>query len=714
MSETNSPHWYRLANLKPRLHSHIEIHRHDYRGKIWHVMEDVSTGRNHRFNPAAYRFIGLLDGKHTVQDIFALLEKELGDSAPSQQELIQLLGQLHSADLIQTDALINTEELFERQARFRQTKFAHRLMNPVSQQLPLWDPDAFLNQHVAKVKTLFCSWTALLWLLTVGFFSLQLITHWPTVYSHFAVNALSPDNLIILFILYVPIKFLHELAHAFATKLKGGEVHEMGINFLLFIPVPYVNVSSAAHFRHKKDRMLVSAAGILVETFLAALGLGLFLSAEPGLVQDIGFNIFLTGGISSLFFNGNPLLKYDGYYLLADALEIPNLYQRSLQYWRYFFQRYVLGLRQVASPATALGETFWFIAYSIVALVYRLGLLWFICVFVTEKYFFFGILLALWLVSAQVLLPLYKALRFVFTNPNLGRKRNQAVIASAAIAIAAIGLFGFMPIPSYTTAEGVVWLPDNAQIKAEQDGFVEALQIQSGQNVQVGTDVLTMKDDALTSQARIARAKVIELQGQYRAERETDRVNAEIAKQELHVAQSELESLNTKTQAMTVKAKRQGRILIPDAEDLPGRYLRHGEPVGFILDENPPSIRVAILQDNMGQVRGQVKDIKVRLVNDPAQEYDAELIRQAPEATNKLPSPALATTGGGKIPVDPKNTKDAISLQKVFLVDLKFKPKEKNIPIGARAFVRINHGGEPLSRQLYRRIRQTFLRQFNV
>jgi putative peptide zinc metalloprotease protein len=362
-SHLANSHWHRVAQLKPKVHSHIQIHRHDYRGLVWYIIEDASSGRNHRFNPAAYHFIGLLDGKLTVQEIFVALTKQLGDNAPSQEEIIQLLGQLHSADLIRTNQQFDTEDLFERKAKINFGKLQQRLANPVSQKLPLWDPDNFLNQHLNKVSWLLNTKMALLWLVIITAALLMAAQNWPKISHHFDVIAFAPYNFLILFLLYPLIKVLHELAHAFVTKIKGGEVHEIGINFLLFLPVPYVNVSSASHFRDKYDRILVSAAGIMVESFLAALGLFVFLNSEPGLVQNISFNILLTGGVSSLFFNGNPLLKYDGYYVLADALEIPNLYQRAVHYWRYLFKRYLFGLKNLDTPATATGEPFWFMVW---------------------------------------------------------------------------------------------------------------------------------------------------------------------------------------------------------------------------------------------------------------------------------------------------------------------------------------------------------------
>lgn len=299
-----SPHWYRIANLKPKLYGHIEIHRHDYRGLIWYIMKDATTGRHHRFNPSAYQFVGHLDGKQTVQEIYETLGKKMGDFAPGQNEIIQLIGQLHSGDLIQTDTLVDTEELFGRQARRNRAKIKQQFTNPFSQKIPLWDPEAFLQKHMNRISWLFSYWMGVIWLLIVIFSALQAAINWEKIMAYLDINALSPYNFLNLFFLYPAIKILHELGHAFATKLKGGEVHEMGVNFMLFIPVPYINVSSSSNFRNKYDRMLVSMAGILVETFLAALGLLLFLSTETGVFHNIGFNVLLIGGVSSLFLTG--------------------------------------------------------------------------------------------------------------------------------------------------------------------------------------------------------------------------------------------------------------------------------------------------------------------------------------------------------------------------------------------------------------------------
>ena len=232
--------------------------------------------------------------------------------------------------------------------------------------------------------------------------------------------------------------------------------------------------------------------------------------------------------------------------------------------------------------------------------------------------------------------------------------------------------------------------------------------------VATGTPVMRLHDSFLETEAKIARAKLNELRTRYRAERVTNFVKAGIIKEAVTVAESELIHILDKINSMSVIAFKSGTILMPDADDLPGRFVRQGELLGYILNDDPPTIRMAVDQDNIGQLRKSIVEIKIKLASDPRSNYSAEIIRQAPEATNQLPSAALATTGGGKFIINPDSKDQLLALEKVFLVDLRFNPGQKYIPLGTRAYVRIDHGGEALALQWYRGIRQTFLRQFNV
>jgi putative peptide zinc metalloprotease protein len=374
-----SPSWYRVAGLKPRLRSHLEIHRHHYRGELWYVLQDHSSGRLQRFTPAAYLLIGLMDGKRTVQEIWDAVRERLGEDAPTQEEVIRLFSQLHAVDALQADVLPDTTEMLKRFEKRRYSKWKQNLRSPLFMRFALLDPERFLAKFMPLVRPIY-SWAgAIIWLAVVGYAVFLVGIHWPELTENIADRVLAPQNLFILWLTFPFLKAFHEFGHAFAVKKRGGEVHEMGIMLLVFTPIPYVDASAASAFRNKRERVLVGAAGMIVEIFLAAIALFVWINVEPGPVRAVTYNIILIAGISSLLFNGNPLLRYDAYYILGDLLEIPNLGSRGIRYVLYLLQRYLLGVRDTEPPMSAPGERAWFVTYTIAAFFYRIFIYRSIC-----------------------------------------------------------------------------------------------------------------------------------------------------------------------------------------------------------------------------------------------------------------------------------------------------------------------------------------------
>jgi putative peptide zinc metalloprotease protein len=204
------------------------------------------------------------------------------------------------------------------------------------------------------------------------------------------------------------------------------------------------------------------------------------------------------------------------------------------------------------------------------------------------------------------------------------------------------------------------------------------------------------------------------MKARYRASRSNNNIQAGIAQGELQIAESELQFIEEKSNAMSVAAFKSGELVLLDADDLPGRFLHKGDLLGYIIDDEQPTVRMVVSQDHIGQLRQMVTNIKIRFASEPGRDFNARILRQAPEATNRLPSAALATSGGGPFIVSPDNENKLETEEKVFLVDLEPDFEGREIPLGTRAYVRVNHGSEALASQWYRRLRQVFLRQFNV
>src|SRR5690606_4557892 len=185
-------------------------------------------------------------------------------------------------------------------------------------------------------------------------------------------------------------------------------VHEMGVMLLVMMPAPYVDASSATSFSGKWRRIVVSGAGIMVGFGLAAAAMILWTQMEPGLARAAAFNVMLIGSISTLLFNGNPLLRYDAFYILSDWIEIPNLASRANRYVLYLIQHYLLGIESAENPVTAPGEARWFLFYAVASWIYRMFLTFAIALLVATKLFWVGTALAIFFLFSSLILPLIK------------------------------------------------------------------------------------------------------------------------------------------------------------------------------------------------------------------------------------------------------------------------------------------------------------------
>lgn len=274
-----------------------------------------------------------------------------------------------------------------------------------------------------------------------------ILPHWPELSHNFSDRLLAVDNLVVLYFVFPVLKGFHELGHATATKARGGEVHDLGLILLVMLPVPYVEASAASAFRSKYQRALVGAAGVAVELFIASIAFYLWLLAEPGVFRAALYNVMVIAGVSTLIFNGNPLLRYDAYYILADLIEIPNLASRSLRYWGHLLERYLLGAAKLEPPDGTAAEKAWFIVYGAASSVYRVLVTIFIALFIAGRFFFIGVLLALWAVGVMAILPIVRGIKHLTGSPSLKRHRTRAITVSVAL-LGLIGTFLFwVPMP---------------------------------------------------------------------------------------------------------------------------------------------------------------------------------------------------------------------------------------------------------------------------
>ncbi len=715
MSDTLfSPSWYRVASLKPRIRSHARILRQSFRDKVWFVLQDFAAERSHRFSPAAHHFIGLMDGEKTVQEIWEATSAHLGDGAPTQEEVIRLLGQLHATDVLLCDVPPDSMEVFRRHEKHERMLWRRRLWTPLALRFPLLDPDRFLQRTLPWVQPLFGWFGILLWLAVVGTGAVLAASHWTDLTENIADRVLDPGNLVLLWFVYPVVKALHELGHAYAIRKWGGEVHEIGIMLLVLSPVPYVDASASWGFNDKRKRMVVGAAGIAVELFLGSLALFTWLTVEPGAVRAIAYNVMLISGVSTLLFNGNPLLRFDGYYVLADAIEMPNLGSRSNQYLGYLFKRYAFGVADAESPAHSTGERVWMVVYGIASFVYRIFISFIIITFIAGKFFFIGVLLAIWAIATQVMMPIGKTLSFLVSNPGLRRQRGRAVSTSIALAALVAVLLFVAPFPHWTRTEGVLWVPEEAQVRAGTEGFIVDLLAPADGEVMRDQPLVRAEEPFLAARVAMLEAQLQELIAKYDASLTMDRVQAAMLREQIIAADANLQRSRERAADLVFRSPANGRFIVPNAADLTGRFVSKGQLIGYVVEPREQTARVALLQDDIAMVLQETRSVEVMLAGWGASPMPARIRRQVPGASQQLPTAALGSAGGGPITVDPRDGKGVTALNQIFQLELTLPGEVRAEYLGARVYVRFNHGFEPVGFQLYRAFRRLLLRQFNV
>lgn len=710
-----SPFWYRVARLRPRLRGHTRVHRHEYRGEVWYVLQDHAKGQYYRFTPETYELIGRMNGERSVQELWEAATETLGDRSLTQDEVVRVLGQLHSSDVLLCDVPPDTAELLRRAQKIERQRWLQKLRSPLAIKIPLLDPDRFLTRTAWLARPLFSPPGALVWLAVVAFAAGLAAVHWDELTANIVDRVLSAQTLLIAVVVYPVIKALHELGHGYAVKTWGGEVHEMGIMFLVFMPVPYVDASAASEFRSKRRRIVVGAAGMLVELFLAAVAMILWAELEPGsLARSVAYSAVLIGSVSTILFNGNPLLRYDGYYVLSDLLEIPNLAKRGQSYLAWLVRRHGFGEPRAQPPYAGPGEPVWFVTYTVAAFVYRLFIYTAIVLFLASKLFTVGILLAIWAAVSMVALPIGKGVKYVLTNPGLREGRLRAVLASgAAIGVVAVLLFA-IPVPLRTRIEGVVWPPENALVRAATDGFIERVVATPNGAVAAGELLIECEEPLLAARADVLRARMAELQSRYDAARATDRVQAQIVEREMVDVGTELARAEERLSELAIRSPSAGRLILPEAADLPARYVAQGDLLAFVLDVHRPTVRVVVPQSRVDLVRHETDAVEVRLAEQFDRVVPAVIEREVPQGEQRLPSTILGSVGGGEIAIDPTEETGTKTFERLFQFDVVLQEPVDSIFVGGRVYVLFDHGWEPLGVQWYRRLRQLFLRRFNV
>jgi putative peptide zinc metalloprotease protein len=701
---TFSESWYRVAALKPKLRAGAQVSRQYYRGDRWYVVRDPAGNQFHRLSDAAYRFVGLLDGRRSVEQAWDLVGGQLADDAPTQPEVIQVLSQLYAANLLETNITPDAMVLLRRHKKLVQQKMQNRLMNVLFPRIRLWDPDRFLCRWMPVGRLIFSKLGAMIWLIVVGFALVTVLPQWDQLKAA-ASNTLdfqhNLENMFLLYGTFVVIKLIHELGHAFACRRFGGECHELGIMLLVLVPTPYVDASTAWSFPSKWERVFVGAAGMIVELFVASLCAFVWRytnAAAYPLVSQLAYNAMFVASVSTVIFNANPLLRYDGYYILSDVLEIPNLRQKSTEYSLGLIKRHVFRLK-LQQPLPPLGQRFWLLTYSIASSIYRVFIGIMIVVIVYDKVPIVGILMAIGGIVTWAGVPLFQLVKYLALDPELHRKRKRAISFSVAVAAVAALLVFQIRFPVHIEFTGMVQPDDpvnadgavqSGMVKSAGKGRVAKVFAQDGQLVKAGDTILQLDDPDVQRDLNYYTAKVLEADARVRQSRVEDQIEFIKDTSDLGVWQNELDDAKRRDADLKITAPFAGRLIAPNLHELPDTIVRPGQEIGRVAVLNQLVVKGDIDQKDFELIHG-VQGIKVelRLAGLLGTVMPGGAITLPAGAVTELVHPALGSRGGGDVQVDARDPNGLRTQMPTFEASVKLDNQSERYYPGQRAFVRM-------------------------
>lgn len=713
-----SAHWYRVGPLHPRIQPGTRIRRQVLRGEEWFVFSHPLSGRHYRLNRKAYELVARLDGERSLDNLWNGLHGTLGDELPTQDEVIAALAHLMDAGLVLFDTMPDWSKLQEqRQARSAAERRSQ--LNPFSFSLKLFNPTPLLERLAPLQRRLWHPAALCLWAVLTGWALVHALLDWSAVHAYAKLNFLTARGLFLAWLIYPFLKAVHELSHALSVRRWGGEVKEAGIAFFVLVPAPFVNASAATAFGSKWQRIAVSSAGIMAELFIAALAWFVWSTVENGLVRDTAFAVMAVGGLSTLVFNANPLLRFDGYYILCDLLEMPNLSSRSQQWWSQQLSRYFRRSDEAGSVQARGAERFWLYAYTPASWLYRLVISAVIVQWVAVKSTLLGFAATLWLLYSLLVKPIANILRYALAPAHPGMAQWKPTMAAGIATAAIVAALFVVPVPASTTAEGIVWLPERSQVRTASDGRVEQIVANDGQRVVKGQPLVVLDEPPLLAkrmrlQAQLMAAETEHADGWLQAS-----VKGRNAHEDIERLRRDLAQVEDEIDKLTLRAGVDGVFVFPHADDTLGRHVPKGSLLGYVLAGDPTIVRVAISQDDIGRFKSArganesgVKQVSVELAEAGNHHFDAQVLRVDPSSTTRLPGSALGDKGGGSVITDPADRDGMTALEPVYLADVQLHDR-RVVRAGGHAWVRFEHTARPLAETALLRFRQLFLRVFS-
>jgi putative peptide zinc metalloprotease protein len=671
--------------------------RQRYHGRIYWVVKDPIGLNYFRFQEEEYAILQMLDGDVSLDEIKDEFEEQFPPQKITLEELQQFLGMLHRSGLVVAAVPGQGRQLVKRRRERRRKEILSALGNILCIRFKGIDPERMLKGLYGYVKWFFHPLTVFLCLL-FGLSALMLVlvefdtfrAKLPEFHQFFSLY-----NAFLLTVTLCFTKVLHEFGHGLTCHHFGGECHELGVMILVLTPCLYCNVSDSWMLPNKWHRAAIGAAGMWVELVLASFCTYIWWFSQPGLLNNLCLNVMFISSVSTVMFNANPLLRYDGYYILSDVTEIPNLRQKATSILGRKMSEWFLGLEPQEDPFLPERNQIFFALYTIAAVIYRWIIMLSILYFLYKIFEPYGLkiigqmiaLASLWAILGQ---PLYNIGKFLYVPGRYDKVKKPRLYATLAGLAAIIAALFVVPLPYRVISPLEVEARDAASIYVTVPGTLRQVLVRSGDKVQQDQPLaqlsnlelelkiaeLTDKCDYYTKHLENLRRQRLEESHRQPLGRSLDAAGETGPTEEaLESAKKQLAEKRRDCEKLQLVALRSGTVMPPHAtqkrEDPDGQLPTwSGTPLEpenrdaflpistlFCQIGDPQKMEAILVidQSEISLVRPNQK-VDVKLAELPGRIFTGRITEISPEALRVAPKP-LSTKYKGELPTttDPTN-----------------------------------------------------------
>jgi putative peptide zinc metalloprotease protein len=677
------------------LRADIEVHRHVFRGEPSYVMRDPVTLAVHRVTPEDYQVVAAITNERPLADIFADLVAGGRLDQDDEESFYRFVLSLHSLGFLSLP-VPDDKSLYERRMRKQRARRNAKLMGFLFMQIPVWNPDTFLERTGDLVKWVFSRPAMLVWAFVV---SSALVLLWQSRGEFFQplTTIFTPTRLIGLWFTLVGMKVLHEFGHAYACRLRGGEVPEMGVYLIAGTPCAYVDATSSWGFTRRLDRIAVILAGVYVELFVAALAVFVWVISPSAAVKVVMFDVVLVAGIATILANLNPLMRFDGYYLFSDLLEIPNLRSNAQRYCASLVRWVAVGTPPVDLPYDT-GTKAFLAVFGIASAVYKFTIVMGISALLATKALWLGIGLAVFYAGGEIVKVLRATGNFLIHSEEAAQHRlRSSVLAITVFAVVPAALV-MVPVPRPVKASATVGREVEAAQYPLLGGILESIDVTEGEQIEPGRALATVRNndavgmlaDAVSAVDRARIRAVAALGG--------DPAEGLRFQSEARAGEARVEHLGRQFEAARLQAPLSGIVINTIGEQSVGRFVTPDTPIAVIADGRW-LIRAMMRAEGFAALGLQVGDeIEFRSEDDPSVTHRASVLRITPAGSKALADTAYTVDAGGDVAISPVTGE---ADQAYFLVEAVAADPD-GLSHGMTGRVRLGHTSEPLATTAWR------------